>query len=600
MKTLYWILAVALLALGCSQPSSGGPQPTPSASAVAPQSSCVVTRYASKVDMDAEKNGACIAAGDYPNATQSTLFGDFYVVHGAVTYDNSGIQIREGSSSLPQQPSRLRPSIPTAPPAPAVPDPRTPTQLAQAACTGGKCKGSVAGKQMLGATTQPIIPPSWTVPNWYIDPANSATCASDTNSGTAATCTGGCSGSTCPSGIGPLVTYGELAVHRWGTSAPRLRQNTTILFLSSQSANTDPVILSPSIENGAYVVLQGAFGSAQQVASGTLAGTVPRNRATPQLQQETLAAGLAAGELLQNTNTTHSAFAWLYANPSGNNWTLSQPLTPHVLPDTVLAPTEVTTFANLDAYVVYAPVKVMVSQFTPIATGVQSAFKPSGFLYHLNVFAPGGSTYGTLVIGQGVGMYESSTTTVGISSTGASSLTVVQGLSNSYSDTEIGITSDGPQEVSGAYGGVLTGYDINLASHASLLDGDVIINTFVNYTTDAQLGTVYVDTTGPLTLFGTGNVMIGSAGTIVWGPGTLNNAGRLTYPSGATGGATTFPIAAISLNAQAKGCIAQPGAGAIGACNTAAGTGANLDSANGATTGCLVALGGGSFCNYGP
>ena len=94
MKTLYWILAVALLALGCSQPSSGGPQPTPSTSAVAPQSSCVVTRYASKVDMDAEKNGACIAAGDYPNATQSTLFGDFYVVHGAVTYDNSGIQIQ--------------------------------------------------------------------------------------------------------------------------------------------------------------------------------------------------------------------------------------------------------------------------------------------------------------------------------------------------------------------------------------------------------------------------------------------------------------------------------------------------------------------------
>ena len=72
-----------------------------------------------------------------------------------------------------------------------------------------------------------------------------------------------------------------------------------------------------------------------------------------------------------------------------------------------------TTFANLDAYVVYAPVKVMVSQFTPIATGVQSAFKPSGFLYHLNVFAPGGSTYGTLVIGQGVGMYESSTTAGG-------------------------------------------------------------------------------------------------------------------------------------------------------------------------------------------
>ena len=126
---------------------------------------------------------------------------------------------------------------------PAPPDPRTPQQIAQAAC-GTRCKGAMTKPLVAVSGSQPILPPSWTVPTWHINPANSIGCASDTNSGTSASCTGGCSGSVCTSGIGPLLTYQELNVHRLGcqgnpTLCPRWRQSTSIIYDSSQTNATD-------------------------------------------------------------------------------------------------------------------------------------------------------------------------------------------------------------------------------------------------------------------------------------------------------------------------------------------------------------------------
>ena len=99
-------------------------------------------------------------------------------------------------------------SQPVAAPPPT--DTRSTATIALAGCsTAGGGWACPAVKRPLMATGQtPIIPPSWTVPNWYIDPQNTTTCASDSNSGTSATCGG--------AGIGPIVTYQELNVHRWG------------------------------------------------------------------------------------------------------------------------------------------------------------------------------------------------------------------------------------------------------------------------------------------------------------------------------------------------------------------------------------------------
>src|SRR5579875_1013792 len=135
-------------------------------------------------------------------------------------------------SSLPHVNRSAPFDMPSAAPPPAKPDPRTPAELAQAACLGpnGQWHCKLQRKMVLAASSSsPIIPASWTVPNWYIDPSNSTGCASDSNSGTSSTC--GAAGS----GIGPLATWGELQVHRWGCQGggqvcPRLQQTTTITW----------------------------------------------------------------------------------------------------------------------------------------------------------------------------------------------------------------------------------------------------------------------------------------------------------------------------------------------------------------------------------
>lgn len=85
-------------------------------------------------------------------------------------------------------------------------------------------------------------------------------------------------------------------------------------------------------------------------------------------------------------------------------------------------------------------------------------------------------------------------------------------------------------------------------------------------------------------------------------PPVINGNGKQleawTNPAGATGGATTFlNTGGIKLNGQTRGCIVHPTSAAVGACNQPAATGANLDTANGAVSGCLLTTA--QFCNYG-
>ena len=118
------------------------------------------------------------------------------------------------------------------------PDPRSAEQIAYAACKRADGSWACPGiKPLMGAGGPQIPPPSWGVPNWYLDFANSTGCASDANSGTSATCGG--------AGVGPLLHVSQLYA-RWGTHSPTLNppsSQTVITVLSSQpigSATTDP------------------------------------------------------------------------------------------------------------------------------------------------------------------------------------------------------------------------------------------------------------------------------------------------------------------------------------------------------------------------
>src|ERR1700722_12668045 len=139
-------------------------------------------------------------------------------------------------------------------------DSRPIREIAQAAC-GARCKGSLVTRNAVLASTTatPIVPASWTVSNWYIDPANSVGCASNSNSGTSATCVGGCTGAVCASGIGPITTYAELITHRLGTQSPQypFGQSVTFNQLSSQPLNVDSLFFTPEISGGGYAALIG-------------------------------------------------------------------------------------------------------------------------------------------------------------------------------------------------------------------------------------------------------------------------------------------------------------------------------------------------------
>jgi hypothetical protein len=212
------------------------------------------------------------------------------------------------------------------------------------------------GDHALGAAAgvrPPIIPSSWTVAAWDIDPANASTCASDTNNCTQSSC--GSAGAH----QGPCATFAEIAA-RWGTYSPRLQQATTITYLSSQTAAGDPVYLRPIIESGGSFTLQGTSAAPALITTGTLGTTVAKVRTTSTQLNTTLNASSAANQLI--VNSTHPSSAWAQASTGSNTFAMTQPL----LLTTPASPTEVDTWASTDAFSALAPVAVDLVEVLPI------------------------------------------------------------------------------------------------------------------------------------------------------------------------------------------------------------------------------------------
>jgi len=165
-------------------------------------------------------------------------------------------------------------------------------------------------------------PPSWSVPEWFIDPQNVTGHASDQNDGVTAST--------------PLLTFAAV-VERWGTESPVLRQNTTLFFLSSQTDDLDPVILNPilanPIGNTSNIVGASLFikGTNNVLASGTFV-SVPQTKSASfsggnLLWQVDL--GVAPGAFVHKLlhNITQNSICEIRRVVSGTIVELSQPLT---------------------------------------------------------------------------------------------------------------------------------------------------------------------------------------------------------------------------------------------------------------------------------
>jgi hypothetical protein len=376
------------------------------------------------------------------------------------------------------------------------------------------------GPKKIGGAGRPIIPASWAISNWYIDPANTTTCANDTNNCQNATC------GPAGSGVGPCRTWAEI-VARWGTRSPLLLQTTTAWFLSSQPDATDPVIWEPfTMSPAATPILQGV---PTQVATGTLGSVTAKNRATPQLLQADLGASAVLKQLV--VNTTHPSSAWVYKNVSGTVFALSQPMPLLVAPTQPSSITEVDTWANGDAFTLYTLPSVNVVTFTPVVGDAGPSEAPVGWISRLSIMDPSGVGNDAINLnGPNIFLSEN---LINRSENINSFVTHWQSYILNFPVSQV-INA-------GSYFGGIVGH---ASFQAVYFDADVILVGSVGAAgAEGPSGAGMVCLDGATLITGADFTFKfpDAGGLFAWGTGTINvNEGKLTYATGAGAATATF------------------------------------------------------------
>jgi hypothetical protein len=472
---------------------------------------------------------------------------------------------------------------PVAPPAAPAPspkkDPRSLAELHVAACTGlidashpdgWRCAGK---KPVTFAATgnTPIVPVSWTVPAWFVDPQNVSTTASDQND--------------CVTAVTACIHWSEIAVHRFGFSgacpAEWAAQNTAITFLSSHTDDTDPVLWCPIVKGNAVVSIRGAAPSSVP-AVFTLVTAKNTNAGTNALLVGSFSAGVpAVGKMVQNTTGGKSSRAWIYKTAGGANWTITQPLALGAV-GTPPPQAEVDTWVSLDTVNVLTPVSVNLVKIAP----TPDVGSPGFYLYQMTFFDPSGPNTNVVEISGSVNAVECSSQR---RITYSNSLGASQNMSNVFG-LGVEFTATGrPVRIAGA----LASPGVSAYNAATeVFDGDIIVGTLLFLGGNNTLfGNVAIDNqvslfNGALSL---GGIFYAGNG-VIYGTGanTVNVVGNSKFVN-FTGG--TY-VAAFTAPGLVTGI--QINGAATGSCNTGADpavihnattTPAHLDAACGAGTG---------------
>ena len=506
---------------------------------------------------------------------------------------------------------------------PPLPELRSASEIATAACTAFDGSWRCPGKKHAtifadSPTTGPIVPSSWTVPTWAVDFANTTGCASDQNSCTQTTCGG------AGTNAGPCLSNAEIELHRWGTYAPSLPQNTTINALSNQSTSqreTDPFIFSGRLTGGTQGAQLTYLCAPTVVSTTTIASLTAKSRGTG----VRLSVGLTAGGGLKllYTNSTHPATAWAIAS-GGSGFFMNQPLNWSSSTSTVPVSAEVDTWATTDSITTSTLPTVNITQLTPQVDFQGTAESAIVVVKDCNILYGGTENDGDqpLVVGPFVELIDDYIQNEVIISGPAQASCEVCGSSNVYYKGGFsgGFYAAGASKVNGGVsGGLWTILGGTVAAGTTVqtvpvfsgvqLDGDVNLNTssenFMGYNSG-----------GLIEFGGTGNAKVGygvldlqttalyAAGHILWGDnntkGNLDSGnGKIVYPTGAGAGAATFgDINSVNLANANSACLSNPGASTTTSlCNITVAAGSDLDTNLGATvTGCLLS-GPSGFCN---
>jgi hypothetical protein len=230
---------------------------------------------------------------------------------------------------------------------------------------------------------------------WYFDPQKTVPGASDANDGlTAAT---------------PIVKYSEL-VRRWGgTTSPNLRQSTRLVFLSSHTDDSDPVVWTPLMSNAATASIESV---PTVLATGVvLASVVARNTAAGSnaLLQADIGASGSLNVLVKNTTAAKSSICGVYSLVAGTTFRLYQPLAPTGVGG-LWNPAEVNTWANGDTVDILLPQSINLVKFDPEIDIWNPTLTNWGEVYQVTSFCPLDAAYSVVQrfsIGQFVRVKES-------------------------------------------------------------------------------------------------------------------------------------------------------------------------------------------------
>lgn len=381
--------------------------------------------------------------------------------------------------------------------------------------------GSSAGSSSNNLPTNP----AWNVSGWWIDPVN----GHDGNSGQT-------------SGA-PLKTWNQL-IQLFGTNSPSINQNTTITWLSSQSDNTDPVIFTPYLNNGATVTITG---NSTVVATGTLSSVTAMNRATPQLWQANIGVAVAPyvipGEGVTSTQAIFSiatgVYAWPYYQVSTDVCTFTQPLSFTSINGFGI-PNTLSSISNGNAYsfVQWPAVNFVKLEATIMEYNV-STFNNGIQVNNLHFFDPQGVFSDNVYIGNYVSLIECNVDKTIINTTYTTDLlTYFQNCSFNG-----GIETPPGASIIGGFSNGLNSQGANSVTFGPVIDGNHIINGALDKTT-TNVGSIFiasgfsyesdsVSQVGAYSAYGSGT------GAALWGPGALlvTKQGAFMYPgtSSATG-----------------------------------------------------------------
>jgi hypothetical protein len=234
--------------------------------------------------------------------------------------------------------------------------------------------------------------PSWSQTIWYIDP-QSTFGGNDANDGLTAST--------------PVKTWAQVIL-RFGTYSPLLNQNTTFIFLSNHTDNSDPVIFTPYLGgNGINVVITGVLNSSNQVSTGAFSGLIAKNRNTGTLLTTTLTNAPVSGWFVHDT--TNDGYCWVYKNPSSNVAVLSQPMESSVSAIGIgnAFPSEINNTDGYDIYIAYEPVHVNITQITTQSSASEESYTAGRvIIQNLVIFDPGSDDNDSVILGNYVALVE--------------------------------------------------------------------------------------------------------------------------------------------------------------------------------------------------